>query len=251
MKPSEPSHDLLIRLLTDWAWPVVALIVFANLRGELKRLLRRIESSLSRISLPGGIAIDLQNIEQVTVNKKMKLLSVTPIAEETAKDLRTLEVAKFSAESRTTFHEAPRLASRRPWSDIPFRKLGCIQGDGNYTRRIWVSHISYSKRERVSPEVQRVSPERLCNQFLITSRYRRRERGCVAALNFPPASDLGLGPSRCAADLTALDYHQALIIRRHNTITGVAPSPAQMPAQHQLHSKGIHESHEADISAYY
>ncbi len=39
-----------------------------------------------------------KNIEQVTVNKKMKLLSITPTAEETAKDLRTLEVAKLSAE---------------------------------------------------------------------------------------------------------------------------------------------------------
>jgi hypothetical protein len=94
MKPSEPSYDLLIRLLTDWAWPIVALIVFANLRGELKELLGRIANSLSKISLPGGIALDLQNIEQVTENKKINLLSITPRAEETAKDLRTLEVAK-------------------------------------------------------------------------------------------------------------------------------------------------------------
>jgi hypothetical protein len=98
MKPSEPSYDLIIRLLTDWAWPIVALIVFANLRGELKRLLGRIANSLSKISLPGGIALDLQNIEQVTANKKRNLLSITPTAEETAKDLRTLEVAKASAE---------------------------------------------------------------------------------------------------------------------------------------------------------
>ena len=81
MKPTEPSCNLLIRLLTDWAWPVVALIIFANLRVELKRLLRRIEGSLSRISLPGGIAFDLQNIEQVTESKKIKLLSTTPTAE--------------------------------------------------------------------------------------------------------------------------------------------------------------------------
>jgi hypothetical protein len=46
---------------------------------------------------------------------------------------------------------------------------------------------------------------------------------------------MSVGPSRCAADSTAQDYHQAFKIRRHNIITGVAPSPTPMPAQYQLH----------------
>jgi hypothetical protein len=37
-------------------------------------------------------------------------------------------------------------------------------------------------------------------------------QGCVSTLNFPPASDLGVGPSRCAADSTARVYYQAFNI---------------------------------------
>ena len=40
-----------------------------------------------------------------------------------------------------------------------------------------------------------------------------------------PASDLGVGLSRCAADSTAQDYHQAVYIRPLNTIADPAPSP--------------------------
>jgi hypothetical protein len=45
-----------------------------------------------------------------------------------------------------------------------------------------------------------------------------------------------VGPSRCAADSTAYDYHQAVFIRPLNTIADPAPSSTAMPAQHQLHS---------------
>ena len=45
-----------------------------------------------------------------------------------------------------------------------------------------------------------------------------------------------VGPSRCAADSTAQDYHQAVYIRVLNTIAEPAPSLTAMPAQHQLHS---------------
>jgi hypothetical protein len=45
-----------------------------------------------------------------------------------------------------------------------------------------------------------------------------------------------VGPSRCAADSTARDYHQVVYNRPLNTIADPAPSPTAMPAQHQLHS---------------
>jgi hypothetical protein len=45
-----------------------------------------------------------------------------------------------------------------------------------------------------------------------------------------PASDLGVGPSRCAADSTAQDYHRAVYICPLNTIADPAPIPTAMPA---------------------
>ena len=45
-----------------------------------------------------------------------------------------------------------------------------------------------------------------------------------------------VGPSRCAADSTAQDYHQAFYIRPLNTIADPALSPRAMPARHRLHS---------------
>jgi hypothetical protein len=45
-----------------------------------------------------------------------------------------------------------------------------------------------------------------------------------------------VGPSRCAADSTAQDYHQAFYIRPLNTIADPALSPKAMPARHRLHS---------------
>ena len=44
-----------------------------------------------------------------------------------------------------------------------------------------------------------------------------------------------VGPSRCAADSTVQDYHQAVYTRPLNTIADPDPSPIAMPAQHQLH----------------
>jgi len=61
----------------------------------------------------------------------------------------------------------------------------------------------------------------------------RRE---LLLLRFLAASDLGVGPSRYAADSTAQDYHQAVFIRPLNTIADPAPSSTAMPDQHQLHS---------------
>jgi hypothetical protein len=98
MNPSEASCNPWVKLLTDWSWPIVVLIVFASLRTELQGLLRRVENSLSRLSLPGGFALDLQNIEQATENQKEKLSSSTVTPEEAARNRRILEVAKSSAE---------------------------------------------------------------------------------------------------------------------------------------------------------
>ncbi len=98
MDPSEAFCNLLVRLLTDCAWPIVALIVFISLKTELKGLLRRVENSLSKLSLPGGFTLDLQNIELAAESEKKRLLSETATAAEVSKDLRTLEAAKASAE---------------------------------------------------------------------------------------------------------------------------------------------------------
>jgi hypothetical protein len=59
-----------------------------------------------------------------------------------------------------------------------------------------------------------------------------------------------VGPSRCAADSTAQDYHQAAFIRPHNTIADPAPSPTALPAQHQLNSFRGRESHGAGTSTF-
>jgi len=53
---------------------------------------------------------------------------------------------------------------------------------------------------------------------------RNRDNGQVMAK---------VGRSRCAADSTAQDYHQAVFIRPLNTIADPAPSSTAMPAQHK------------------
>jgi hypothetical protein len=53
---------------------------------------------------------------------------------------------------------------------------------------------------------------------------RNRDNGQVMAK---------VGRSRCAADSTAQDYHQAVFIRPLNTIADPDPSSTAMPAQHQ------------------
>jgi hypothetical protein len=59
-----------------------------------------------------------------------------------------------------------------------------------------------------------------------------------------------VGLSRCAADSTAQDYHQAVFIRPLNTIADPAPSSTAMPAQHQLHSFSGGESHGPRTATY-
>jgi len=58
----------------------------------------------------------------------------------------------------------------------------------------------------------------------------------IAADDVPPPLNRSVGPSRCAADSTAQDFHQAVYIRPLNTIADPAPSPTALPAQQQIHS---------------
>ena len=59
---------------------------------------------------------------------------------------------------------------------------------------------------------------------LLTSRYRRREQEIPPILELRPASDLGVGPSRYAADSTARVYDQAFNISSFIVI--IAGQPA-------------------------
>jgi hypothetical protein len=63
---------------------------------------------------------------------------------------------------------------------------------------------------------------------------RRHENDDLSNRSLRPG-DGSVRPSRCAADSTVQDYHQAVFTRPLNTIADPAPSPIAMLAQHQLH----------------
>jgi hypothetical protein len=100
-----------------------------------------------------------------------------------------------------------------------------------------LEYLNHELRSGFSLAIVRISCLRGCDTLNKPFEWTgRRQLSTSPPYTFCLPLKGSVGPSRCAADSTAQDYHQAFYNRSLNTIADPAPSPTAMPAQHQLHS---------------